>query len=166
MWYSQGSVLRFSQCLRVESLCDFSHSLRLPDLLLRRFFCREFAWFFVERLRDLLYKELAWFFVWRGCVTFCVKRFSSKKKFSGENSFLVKLFFCWNLVWQIFFVVKFFLVKYFFGEKSFFLGKKSFFGHFICSKIQYDNCCEIHDEQIYLDTVSKICIMIQYANIQ
>ena len=59
--------------------------------------------FFVERFPDLLYGEVSWFFVWRGCVTFCVNRFFLiKKKFSGENRFLVaksflrETFFCWK----------------------------------------------------------------------
>ena len=49
---------------------------------------QRFSQCFVERLCDLLYEEVAYFFfVWRGCVTFCLKRFFSNKMFPGKTVF-------------------------------------------------------------------------------
>ena len=86
--------------------------------------------FFVERLRDLLYRGCI-ISVWSGCVTFCVKKFSSKNKFSGENSFWVKKknlrelffvnFFCKYFFCQFYFVNFFLWKKFFFGKKKFFV---------------------------------------------
>ena len=131
MWCSEGSVLRFSRCflvqrlhnlfllrgctiLCVEKLHDFcvwrgcvifpTHSLRLPDLfVLRFFFAERLSDIFVERLHDSLYEEVTWFLVWRGCVTFCLKRFFRRRKslpvksvFLVKKKKLVKQFFGWN----------------------------------------------------------------------
>ena len=122
-------VFRGCVILCVESLHDFSHSLRLHNLFfqsLHVLFLRRGWVILLLRFPHLLCEEAAWFIVWRGSVTLCVKRFFfSKKRFFWEKkrSFWVK---------KKVFLVFFFGKMFFCGKKLlwFFLWKKYSFSHY------------------------------------
>ena len=83
---------------------SLTHSLRLPDLFLWRFFCGEVLWYFCWEIAwSILWRgwmifvceEVAWFFVWKG--------FLVKKKLFGENNFFRGKKYFWDRLHDLFF---------------------------------------------------------------